>query len=126
MRQHRVDGVESPRHRGDAATGRLASWRGASKFDSTQVNADVKGGLKVRVLSDAGAPLCGRAANITGPADATRRRLLLVSDLAERAIRFEFRLEDAALYAFWVAGPDGKSGGFLAGGALGHGSLVDE
>ena len=90
------------------------------------VNANVKGGLKVRVLSDAGAPLCGRAANITGPADATRRRLLLVSDLAERAIRFEFRLEDAALYAFWVAGPDGKSGGFLAGGALGHGSLVDE
>ena len=99
---------------------------GRSKFNSTQVNADVKGGLKVRVLSDAGAPLCGRAANITGPADTTRRRLLLVSDLAERAIRFEFRLEDAALYAFWVAGPDGKSGGFLAGGALGHGSLVDE
>ena len=90
------------------------------------VNANVKGGLKVRVLSDAGAPLCGHAANITGPADTTRRRLLLVSDLAERAIRFEFRLEDAALYAFWVAGPDGKSGGFLAGGALGHGSLVDE
>jgi len=101
------------------------AW-GVRNLISTQVNANVKGGLKVRVLSDAGAPLCGRAANITGPADTTRRRLLLVSDLAERAIRFEFRLEDAALYAFWVAGPDGKSGGFLAGGALGHGSLVDE
>ena len=101
------------------------AW-GVRNLISTQVNADVKGGLKVRVLSDAGAPLCGRAANITGPADATRRRLLLVSDLAERTIRFEFRLEDADLYAFWVAGPDGKSGGFLAGGALGHGSLLDE
>ena len=60
------------------------AW-GVRNLISTQVNANVKGGLKVRVLSDAGAPLCGRAANITGPADTTRRRLLLVSDLAERA-----------------------------------------
>ena len=36
----------------------------------------------------------------------------------------------AALNAFWDLGraaePDDKSGGFLAGSALGHGSLVDE
>lgn len=78
------------------------------------------------VLSDSGAPICGFNDTITGPADATRRRLLRLDDLAERVVRFEFHLEDAALYAFWVAGPDGKSGGYLAGGALGHGSLVDE
>lgn len=90
------------------------------------VNANVKGLPRVCVLSDSGAPICGFNDTITGPADATRRRLLRLDDLAERVVRFEFHLEDAALYAFWVAGPDGKSGGYLAGGALGHGSLVDE
>ena len=122
----RRDGFARLQATNGTATTRPLAFSFVSGPSYLWVNANVKGGLKVRVLSDAGAPLCGRAANITGPADTTRRRLLLVSDLAERAIRFEFRLEDAALYAFWVAGPDGKSGGFLAGGALGHGSLVDE
>ena len=91
------------------------------------VNAMIHGSLRVRALDADGLVVCDYdKMRFDGKTDSTRLRLnTRVDDLAGRRIRFEFSLDDASLYAFWVADARGASGGFLAGGALGFPSIVD-
>ena len=105
------------------------------------------GSLRVAVLpaetSNTTHALCGMelkdAMPLVGPLDATRVEMprhwqarVAPSEAAElgalsgRRVRLQFVLEAGELFAFWLThDPQGRSGGYLGGGAFGAASIVD-
>ncbi len=98
------------------------------------VNADAKAGeLRVEVLDAEGRTVKGFGAAECVPltSDAARSRIAWTSGrtldaLNGAPVRFRFCLRSGSLYAFWVAGENGASGGYLAGGGPGYSSLRDD
>ncbi len=91
------------------------------------VNANTAGSdLSAEVLDEQGKPLEGfeEAACVPFVGNSTCARIRwknrdTLAALRNRPVRFRFRLDRGALYAFWVSpGPDGKSGGFTGAGCI--------
>jgi hypothetical protein len=115
---------------GTLTTRPLTFGRGSHLF----VNADTAGGeLRVEALDAQGRPIAGleRASCEPLAVDHTRCQVRWsggrdLKALRDRPVRFRFHLTRGKLYAFWVADEDGASGGYLAGGGPGYGSLRDD
>ena len=97
------------------------------------VNADAKGGeLRAELLDAQGRAIEGFGAAACEPmaSDATRHRLTwkggrTLDALGDAPVRIRFHLKRGKLYAFWTSDEGGASGGYLAGGGPGYGSLRD-
>lgn len=125
----RRDGFVSLDGTGELLTRPLA-FSGSALF----VNANAAEGLVAAELVDeAGAVVPGYSADESRMEkfDSTKRRVVWrdresLPFSSRGAFRLRFRLENAALYAFWVSmSEDGASNGYLAGGGPGYEGLVD-
>lgn len=84
------------------------------------VNARIGGSLKVEFLNSSGNVIEGLTASV----DATDGCAIKVCEglqdiVKDTAISLRFTTDDCDLYSFWVAGTDGKSRGYTAGGGPG-------
>lgn len=82
------------------------------------VNADIRGHLKIDILSDKGTVLK------EGPSfthfNATKKKVLEVSRFSGRKVRLRFSMTDGDLYSFWISRYEsGESMGYTAGGGPG-------
>lgn len=84
------------------------------------VNARIGGSLKVEFLDNKGNVIDGLTTTVTA-ADgcAIKVRDGLESIIKDKAISLRFTADDCDIYSFWVAGADGKSRGYTAGGGPG-------
>jgi len=97
----------------------------AVKFSGQHLFVNAVGRLRVEALDEAG-KVTATSESIT--VDSTKEKIELpgLADLAGKAVRFRFHLEDGALYAFWVSqDAGGASGGYLGAGGPGYAGLQD-
>lgn len=92
----------------------LLTFKGKYLF----INANVRGSIRVEVLSEQGKIL--QESPVFGPFNATKKMVLDLSRFTTKKVRLRFSLFDGDLYAFWVSPwSSGESLGYTAGGGPG-------
>lgn len=92
------------------------------------VNARIGGSLKVEVLDSKGTVLTDHTTTLTA-SDGCALKVCdgLDTTVRSKAVSLRFTADDCDIYAFWVGGTDGRSGGYTAGGGPGlHPSGTDK
>lgn len=112
----RRDGFVSRRagKQGGTLTTEILNFKGKYLF----INADIKGGLRVDVLSEQGKLLFKGA--LLPSFNSTKMRVCDLSRFAGKKVRLRFSLSDGDIYSFWIS-PwiSGESMGYTAGGGPG-------